>query len=1609
MKKIAYAFLILFLTGAEFSSFAQNPAARLEVQIIAAERTNYGDCFLCGNPDPAWVVRGYLNNVLQGTATLTFEEMSGTLWNLGYNGCNGPSPCYIVNSSSTTQTQFVLGLDAWENDCDPMNVYNTGCNLGLNSDHKRCTNNSLNTVNFRTAGAFCISSNNSGWTEAWSNWCGDYRVRYAYRWSFAEAPTITAQPAPNTVLCIGNSTTLSVAVNSDPTSGISLGRFYQWQVSNNTDCSGAANWQNIPGATSASFTPPQIAGTRLYRVLITSNCTADFTTQTVASNCARVTYHPMNGTSTAPGGFPYGTGDNPPAIQSGVCGNTVLPGTQHTLSALLPPSPGAIANETGFTWSISSGGGSLSTTTGSSTVFTAPTVPGATVISLTYHDACAAADAVSTCTIQTGSPACDFIYVAPPPTGNDNINCGGPDNPCATLSSANGAIAKVSSTRNYIRMAVGSYSEPNIVNLSDNLIIEGRYTVSGGIWTKSSNTSSSTSLTCSGSESVSGVCHRMGFRANGVSNWKLIDLNITTTNATGTDASNRGCSNYGVWINNASNYHVVRCNITSGSGSAGADGSGFANNGGAGGTTGGTGGAGANGGGDPSGGANGGPGASGTGGPTYAPTNADGTGGSGGVGTDICGSGGCGFSSPGCNGSHGGNGSPGENGASWNVGDRPNSPNPTNNQYYLPAGQAEAGGGGGGGGKGAGGGGSRGGCASWVSCTGYSGGNGGNGGSGGGGGLGGFGGGGSFSIWRYNSGTGANMIDLNLTPGSAGLGGNGANGQVAPNVGLNVGRTNGQCNSCVAGSRCSGNGGNGGSGGNGGRGRDGANGATAQMVTDGNVSGPSVTIPNSPIVTVSTQNARICANSVVGISTSAGNWGTLPSGWSFVRYNQTSVPSQFTASSLTADIATTNTSGSYNLTAGSPATTFNSYLTVRSDRTLPVITIQASDGSELSPARTICNGGAVKLTASSWGTQQEYRWEVFDNPTQAPDKGSTAGLVFSSNLQSPVTTALTNTTTSDKIYTVRYQVREECCGWSIPVFETIIVKPDPTAPTDITFSSPSSGNQICIPDSIIASGASGATGGIAPYLYDWGYENANQPYGPVLTSPPGFPSTEGINRVRVRVRENALLGCDASPYYEEIVTGNPLPQDYFAEIITTLPLCYRGNARIDVPSSESGVTYQLRENTTNVGSPQTGNGGTLTFHSNNLTAANSDYNVLATNGFGCNKTVNVPNITVNAAPTSLATHNTSRTCYVNGNNAFVEFTGSTGIIAAVNPGTQNLGEVTITEYVQGAPITVQACNTYQAWFQAAALNRHWLINSTVAPSGPLTVRLYYADADLAALQAVANFNSNPDDDVVIAHQLELNKYTGPNENDDITDNCNAGGSSTVHLTLDTGAVNVPNVGYAISGARFNSYSISSFSELWLSGSNDISPLPIVLQHFGASCEDGRVKLTWTTATEINNERFRIHRSSDLIGWEEVLSVPGSGNSNAPLTYTGIDERPLNGLSYYRLSQQDYDGTTESFEPISVICYADGKGNTMLVFPNPAEDKFTVAVTLAEALIGADLEISDMNGKRILTRRVNLEKGTNEFTFDRQAMSPGAYLIRLRSDSVNLNPIKLIVK
>jgi hypothetical protein len=100
---------------------------------------------------------------------------------------------------------------------------------------------------------------------------------------------------------------------------------------------------------------------------------------------------------------------------------------------------------------------------------------------------------------------------------------------------------------------------------------------------------------------------------------------------------------------------------------------------------------------------------------------------------------------------------------------------------------------------------------------------------------------------------------------------------------------------------------------------------------------------------------------------------------------------------------------------------------------------------------------------------------------------------------------------------------------------------------------------------------------------------------------------------------------------------------------------------------------------------------------------------------------------------------------------------------------------------------------------------------------------------------------------------------------------------------------------------------------------DDCTLPIELVSFEAKPTIyNTVDLTWVTASELNNDFFTIERSIDGLNWEIVDTLSGAGTTNQENNYKLTDKRPHFGLSYYRLKQTDFDGTTEIFYPKSVF-------------------------------------------------------------------------------------------
>ena len=302
------------------------------------------------------------------------------------------------------------------------------------------------------------------------------------------------------------------------------------------------------------------------------------------------------------------------------------------------------------------------------------------------------------------------------------------------------------------------------------------------------------------------------------------------------------------------------------------------------------------------------------------------------------------------------------------------------------------------------------------------------------------------------------------------------------------------------------------------------------------------------------------------------------------------------------------------------------------------------------------------------------------------------------------------------------------------------------------------------------------------------------------------------------------------------------------------------------------------------------------------------------------------------------------------------------------------------------------------------MQRHWVITPTNQPASAVLVRFPYSDAEFASLQLEAFNNANTTDDVPMMSSLGMTKYSNTNAalvNNTTSDNCGSG-TSIYHNQTGTGLATT----YSNVNANYVDFSIAGFSEFWLHGSTSSSPLPVELVNFQANCAgEGKVEVTWATASEHNSATFTVEKSRDGINWTVLSTVAGAGNSTQMINYSVMDNNAASGVNYYRLTQTDFDGASETFNIASANCGDNSPLTTVKVYPNPSAGDFYIDFTSEEITGASVITITDARGMAVYTQNVTVTKGSNVFHIENMEAAPGMYYIQVSNGTATSNIVK----
>jgi hypothetical protein len=193
--------------------------------------------------------------------------------------------------------------------------------------------------------------------------------------------------------------------------------------------------------------------------------------------------------------------------------------------------------------------------------------------------------------------------------------------------------------------------------------------------------------------------------------------------------------------------------------------------------------------------------------------------------------------------------------------------------------------------------------------------------------------------------------------------------------------------------------------------------------------------------------------------------------------------------------------------------------------------------------------------------------------------------------------------------------------------------------------------------------------------------------------------------------------------------------------------------------------------------------------------------------------------------------------------------------------------------------------------------------------------------------------------------------------------------------------------------------LTSFSDFGMGGNEGGSGLPIQLINFSGKFNNQTkaVDLTWSTATEINNEVFVVQRSLDGETFEDIGSIPGAGNSSSEIKYSFTDKKPLRGLVYYRLKQIDFNGIFSYTNLVSVSNIESSNAEKEVdvrIFPNPTDGLLKIFLPTEQPEV--QIHVLDYNGIVIKSICVTNDNSPN-FYLElnlREELASGKYLIKV---------------
>lgn len=184
---------------------------------------------------------------------------------------------------------------------------------------------------------------------------------------------------------------------------------------------------------------------------------------------------------------------------------------------------------------------------------------------------------------------------------------------------------------------------------------------------------------------------------------------------------------------------------------------------------------------------------------------------------------------------------------------------------------------------------------------------------------------------------------------------------------------------------------------------------------------------------------------------------------------------------------------------------------------------------------------------------------------------------------------------------------------------------------------------------------------------------------------------------------------------------------------------------------------------------------------------------------------------------------------------------------------------------------------------------------------------------------------------------------------------------------------------------------------WYLGPNTsrMSPLensqnvPVELISFDGERRAKNIELTWSTASETNNDYFDITYSTNGVEFVSIGTVQGVGESTDIQKYHFTHRNAKSSYNYYRLIQHDFNGT---YENVGEIVVKGLPTSEIYIYPTHVSQEITIN-GLEDS---ADISIYDISGNLISTY-TNVRN-----TIDVSRLNGGLYFMKVGDEILKFN-------